>query len=264
MRGAWSTSNSRGGKALGAITVAAALTLALAAPGNAASVTVSGTVRCMTGAKVVGVWVQSTGGGSKFASRWAQPRAASVNGYSARVNSGSIELHVGCGGSTSEWDSDQWTPRARITSSRGLNALCSGRAGVFRKVTCAFPARPNSTARPNLFDGGNCTWYAAEKWRGASSRNPSWSGNALEWNENAAAQRWTVVGTPAPRSVVVFEPNIQGAHKTYGHVAWVHSVTYRSDGWYVNISEMNFTGFGRTSTRTVKHVPGMSYIWAPG
>ncbi len=254
----------RARNAVGVIAACTALALVTAAPASAATVTVSGTVRCMTGAKVVGVWVQSTGGGSKFATRWAQPGAGSVSGYSAKVNSGSVELHVGCGGETSEWDSDQWTPRARISSSRGLNALCSGRAGTFRRVTCAFPARPNSTVKPNGFVGGNCTWYAAEKWRGATARNPSWRGNALEWNDNAAAERWTVLGTPAPRSVVVFEPGIQKAHKIYGHVAWVQSVTYRPDGWYVNIAEMNFIGFNRTSTRTVKHVPGMSYIWAPG
>lgn len=232
--------------------------LSQASPAQAASVTVSGTVRCPSGAAVAGVWVQSTGGGSKFASRWAQPGAATVNGYSATVNSGMVELHVGCGGTSSSWGSDQWTPRISVSSSRNLNARCSGR------VTCAFPARPNTTEKGNTFYAGNCTWYAAVKWRAATGRYPSWYGNAKYWNDNAGAQGWTVLGAPAPRSVVVFEPGVQGAHPSAGHVAWVNSISYRSDGWYLNVSEMNFKGSGVISTRTVKHVSGMSYIWAPG
>jgi surface antigen len=248
------------------IALAALAMLALALPAAAdAAVTVSGTVRCATGAKVVGVWVQSSGGGSRFAERWGFPGNVSVNGYRATVNSGSVELHVGCGGEPSKWASDQWTPKVTVSASRNLNATCSGAAGTFARVTCSFPARPNLTApSTNTFAAGYCTWYAADKWRKATGKYPSWSGDAKYWNERAAAQHWTVIGIPAPRSVVVFEPGVQGANKTYGHVAWVNSVSYRSDGWYVNISEMNFAGFNVVSTRTVKHVSGMNYIWAPG
>lgn len=228
-------------------------------------VNVSGTVRCLTGAPVVGVWVQSSGGGSKFASRWGLPGAASVSGYNATVNSGSVELHVGCGGTPAKWDSDQWTPKVAVSASRNINAGCNGAKGSFRRVTCALPARPSVAATStNGFTPKNCTWYAAEKWRSATGKYPSWSGNAKEWNEHATAQKWTVTTVPAPRSVVVFEPGIQGAHKTLGHVAWVNSVSYKSDGWYVNVTEMNFTGSGAISTRTVKNVAGMNYIWAPG
>jgi len=214
---------------------------------------------------VVGIWVQSSGGGSRFASRWGYPGNAAVAGYSASVNSGAVELHVGCGGSPSKWASDQWTPRLTASASRNLNATCSGAAGTFGRIACSFPARPNLTAPSiNTFAEGNCTWYAADKWRRATGKYPSWSGDAKYWNEHAAAQHWTVTGAPAPRSVVVFEPGVQGASKIYGHVAWVNSISYRSDGWYVNVTEMNFTGSGQISSRTVKNVSGMSYIWAPG
>ncbi|HEY6731028.1 MAG TPA: CHAP domain-containing protein [Solirubrobacterales bacterium] len=253
----------RHGAALGLVV---SFTLAIAVsslPANAAAaITISGTVRCPSGAKVVGVWVQSSGGGSKFASRSGYPGNSTINGYSASVNPGSVELHIGCGGSEASWASDQYTTKVTASSSRNLNATCSGPAGTFRKVACAFPARPNLAApSTNTFAGGNCTWYAADKWRKATGKYPSWSGNAQYWNNNAKG--WTVTSVPAPRSVVVFEPGIQGASKD-GHVAWVESVSYRSDGWYLNVSEMNFTGFNRVSTRTVKHVSGMSYIWAPG
>jgi len=235
------------------------------ASASAAAITISGTVRCPSGAAVVGIWVQSSGGGSRFASRWGYPGNAAVAGYSASVNSGAVELHVGCGGSPSNWASDQWTPRLTASASRNLNATCSGAAGTFGRIACSLPARPNLTAPSiNTFAEGNCTWYAADKWRRATGKYPSWSGDAKYWNERAAAQHWTVTGAPAPRSVVVFEPGVQGASKIYGHVAWVNSISYRSDGWYVNVTEMNFTGSGQISSRTVKNVSGMSYIWAPG
>lgn len=251
--------------ALGFVATFVLAIVASSLPANAAAaITISGTVRCPAGAKVVGVWVQSSGGGSRFATRWGFPGYATVNGYSASVNPGTVELHVGCGGSEASWGSDQWTPRTAASASRNLNATCSGPAGTFRRVACAFPARPALSAPTrNMFAAGNCTWYAAEKWRAATGKFPSWSGNAKYWNNNAAPQGWTVTGAPAPRSVVVFEPGVQGASSA-GHVAWVSSISYRSDGWYLNVSEMNFKGFNVVSSRTVKHVSGMSYIWAPG
>lgn len=234
------------------------------ASAGAKSVTVSGVVRCPANAPVVGVWVKSSGGGSKFASLFIKAGKARSNGYSAKVGSGKVELHVGCGGSAESWDSDQWTKKMSISKSRALNAICGGDAGTFGKVTCSFPARPNKIDRPNTFAAGNCTWYAAEKWRGASGRNPSWMGNAKDWNNNASKERWTVLSTPAPRSVVVFEPGVQKADEEAGHVAWVKSVEYKNGSWYLNVSEMNFVAPGAVTPRTVKHVAGMSYIWAPG
>jgi len=251
-----------------ALGLVASFVLALAAsslPADAAAtITISGTVRCPSGAKVVGVWVQSSGGGSRFASRWGYPGNATVSGYAAAVNPGSIELHVGCGGSEASWASDQWTPKVTASAGRNLNAICSGPAGTSRKVACAFPARPNLAApSTNTFYAGNCTRYAADQWKKATGKFPSWRENAQYWNDNAARQGWTVTGAPAPRSVVVFEPGVQGASKD-GHVAWVNSISYRSDGWYLNVTEMNFAIRGGISSRTVKHVTGMNYIWAPG
>lgn len=231
---------------------------------EAAPVTVSGTVLCPTGMPVVGVWVQSSGGGSRFAKREPATSVTAMSVYSARVSSGAVELHVGCGGTPAKWGSDQWTAAIRVTRSRSLNATCTGRVGTFRRVACAFPARPNIAApTTNGFAKGNCTQYAADKWRAATGHYPSWRGHALAWNENAASQRWTVLSIPAARSVVVFEPGVQGSHPTFGHVAWVESVRRRSDGWYLTVSEMNFPVAGQVTSRTVKHVRGMSYIWAP-
>lgn len=173
-----------------------AATLALVGPvsAQATAVTVKGTVWCKTG-DVVGVWVQSTGGGSKFASRWALPGNARVSGYQATVNSGQVELHVGCGGSPSRWASDQYTTRATVGANRILNAYCTGAAGTFRQVTCSFPPRPNLTPVPSWwYPAGQCTYWAANQWKAATGKLPSWKGNAKDWDDNAAAQKWRVTG----------------------------------------------------------------------
>lgn len=63
---------------------------------------------------------------------------------------------------------------------------------------------------------------------------------------------------------MVFQPGVQGADRTYGHVAWVNSVERRADGRYINITEMNgAAGPWNWSSRTIKDVVGMSYILAP-
>ncbi|HET8813953.1 MAG TPA: CHAP domain-containing protein [Solirubrobacterales bacterium] len=247
-----------------ALAAVAACALSLsAAVADAAAITINGTVRCPSGTPVVGVWVQSSGGGSGFADRRAYPTNPSISGYKAAVNPGKVELHVGCGGEESDWDSDQWTPGFTVSASRKLNATCKGPAGTFKRRTCAFPARPKlEDPGINTFDEGFCTWYAADRWRKATRKYPTWSGNAWEWDDNAEDQGWTVTKAPAPRSVVVFEPGVQRA-SGLGHVAWVESISYRSNGWYLNVKEMNFPTFDVVSSRSVKHVPKMRYIWAP-
>jgi hypothetical protein len=150
--------------------IAVVLTLASAGvtSAEAAPVTVSGTVLCPAGAPVVGVWVQSTGGGSRFAKRAPATGASTMSTYSARVNSGAVKLHVGCGGTPANWASDQWTPRVTVSKSRTMNAICKGKAGTGR-VSCSFPANPGRAApTTNGFAKGNCTKYAADKWRTAS------------------------------------------------------------------------------------------------
>lgn len=74
----------------------------------------------------------------------------------------------------------------------------------------------------------------------------------------------------APRSVVVWEKGVTGNinYGSLGHVAWVESISYRSDGWYLTVTEMNvrrgtaIAGGARRSV--VKHASGMDYIHAPG
>ena len=65
--------------------------------------------------------------------------------------------------------------------------------------------------------------------------------------------------------MVVFQPGVAGAGPI-GHVAWVDSVTPRSDGTAIHVTEMNnvyYGGVGIFSDRDIMNVPGMSYILLP-
>lgn len=85
------------------LAAAAVVTGALvsATPANAA-VNVSGQVMCVSQANVVGVWIAAASGGSGWATR------TDVNGYTANYryslpNGGSYAVHVGCGGTSQNW-----------------------------------------------------------------------------------------------------------------------------------------------------------------
>ena len=77
-------------------------------PASAAT-TIHGTVQCVTGARMVGVWVSANSGGSGWAS-WT-PRSTSVANYSYTLPyGGTYHLNVGCGGSSGAWASSNSTP----------------------------------------------------------------------------------------------------------------------------------------------------------
>jgi surface antigen len=111
---------------------------------------------------------------------------------------------------------------------------------------------------------GQCTWGAKYKFWEVTKVYPAIYGNAKDYAKSAQKAGWTIVLDAQPRSIVVFQPGVQGADRTYGHVAWVDSVETRSDGLFVHISEMNGTkGVNNWDQRVVKDVVGMSYILAP-
>jgi hypothetical protein len=134
--------------------------------------------------------------------------------------------------------------------------------------TCGAAASPGRalglTRQTNIGDPGQCTWGAYDEFQLATGVYPALSGDAKDWATAARATHWTVVTGAQPRSIVVFQPGIQGADGLHGHVGWVESVERRSDGLYVHILEMNGpAGPYRWDRRVVKDVAGMSYILAP-
>jgi surface antigen len=117
---------------------------------------------------------------------------------------------------------------------------------------------------------GYCTWGAQEKVHDHTGYYiQALRGTAVNWANEAKTAGWTVVDDAQPRSIVVFSSAVAG--NPDGHVAWVDAV----NGKDVTITEMNYgpgataangyrtTGFHKFDTRTVKDVPGMSYILIP-
>jgi surface antigen len=119
------------------------------------------------------------------------------------------------------------------------------------------------TETRNTAPYGQCTWMAKEKFRVATGVFPGIYGNAKDWAASAQAAGWKVVLDAEARSIVVLQPGVHGAHRTFGHVGWVDSVEFRADGRYIHTTEMNAYGRGEVSHRTLKDVVGMSYILAP-
>ncbi|MCX6763957.1 MAG: LysM peptidoglycan-binding domain-containing protein [Candidatus Moranbacteria bacterium] len=85
------------------------------------------------------------------------------------------------------------------------------------------------------FPYGYCTWYVSQK------RYIPWGGNAGTWIYNAKAMGYATGRTPRPGAIMV------SSESWWGHVAIVESV---SSG-QITVSEMNYAGWGRKSTRTL-------------
>ncbi len=108
---------------------------------------------------------------------------------------------------------------------------------------------------PDRFDWGYCTWWVA------TQRWVPWSGNAIEWYDNAQAMGYAVGYEPVPGAILVRH---SATWSGYGHVAYVEWV----DGTTFGVSEMNVVGFGEVSWRTYDvesdPVPGLiGFIYWP-
>lgn len=91
----------------------------------------------------------------------------------------------------------------------------------------------------NTYTYGYCTWYV-KNMRGSTL--PNGLGNANTWYSRAASMGMAVGSTPKAGAVGT---TTRGA---LGHVVYVHSVN--SDGT-INISDMNYQGWGQVTYRTV-------------
>jgi surface antigen/LysM repeat protein len=86
------------------------------------------------------------------------------------------------------------------------------------------------------FPYGYCTWYVAQK------RYVPWGGNAGAWLYNAKSAGYATGRAPRAGAIVVTTEN-----RYYGHVAIVEKVS----GDTITISEMNYVGYAKRSTRTL-------------
>jgi hypothetical protein len=134
------------------------MTLPLTIPAARAStqtITLSGTVTCVPH-NVEGVWIEVGTGNSGWATITAKANTVATTSYRRTFTVAlptNIRLHVGCGGTPSNWWSDNRTPSSSrtigtITGSRsGLNARCNDGAVAFW-----------GAAGPPAADNMRCTW----------------------------------------------------------------------------------------------------------
>lgn len=99
----------------------------------------------------------------------------------------------------------------------------------------------------NRFPYGYCTYYVA------SRRSVTWRGNAGAWLSNARAQGYATGYSPRAGAIIVTNES------PVGHVGIVESVSGNS----IRITEMNYAGFGRVSSRTISASSGVikGYIY---
>ena len=82
---------------------------------------------------MVGIWVESSGGGSRWASFSRRSNAPWVANYSTALSTrtpSKIRLHVGCGGSPSNWWSNNRSSYYSRSSSTNLSFICREAAGI--------------------------------------------------------------------------------------------------------------------------------------
>lgn len=98
--------------------VIALLMAASASPAGAAT-SVAGSVSCVSGRSVVGVWIKAEKGGSGWAKRTG---SGSTQRYSYSLpKGGRYQVHVGCGGSAKKWATNN---KSSYVSGRSNSFTC--------------------------------------------------------------------------------------------------------------------------------------------
>lgn len=95
----------------------------------------------------------------------------------------------------------------------------------------------------NGYAYGYCTWHAANRRAAVGRPIPNNWGNATTWDEGARAMGLRVDQVPEVGAIL----QTDGGWGGYGHVAFVEQVN--PDGGWV-ISEMNYVGWGKVSSRS--------------
>lgn len=116
-------------------------------------------------------------------------------------------------------------------------------------VMVSFVAVPREV---DAYAACNCTRWAWSKRRDL----PLTLGNARTWAVRARAAGFPVDGKPRVGDIIVLAPGVQGAHRRYGHVAYVVAV----NGGTVQVTEMNGGRGCRVRGDTFRVGRGVSFI----
>lgn len=232
--------------------IAALMVLAVSASAASAATSyqIRGTVVCPSGQSVVGVWVNSSGGGSGWAGWTPYPGRPHVARYLRKFTTNlasNVSLNVGCGGTRARWSTSNRTPSIRIAT--GSILFMNTRCNTTTK-TCAFSPLVSTPAAPATnpaFDAtlgdprhngiGWGTYRAAEFWKTMTGRYPNWGGDAGDWDDNAKKLGWRIEGVPFPDSLAVWQP---GTASKWGHVGYVSDVQVTNGVLQMKIYDRNW------------------------
>jgi hypothetical protein len=124
----------RSGRIVLLVVIQIAALVMTAASASAATHSISGSVACENGGTVTGVWVQSSAGGSRWADYSRRSGAPWIANYSTSItvsaSATNVELHIGCGGSTTTWGSSNKTSATSVSGSRVFSARCNDVKGT--------------------------------------------------------------------------------------------------------------------------------------
>jgi surface antigen/LysM repeat protein len=129
-------------------------------------------------------------------------------------------------------DGEKEVPRPTVQSSQSGLGIA---ARPYQSFETSGKTVGGATGGGHRFPYGYCTWYVA------SRKNIPWGGNAGTWLYHAKAAGYATGKAPRPGSIMV------SSESWWGHVAIVESVS----GGSFTISEMNYRGWGKKSTRTI-------------
>ena len=123
-----------------------------------------------------------------------------------------------------------------------------------------------STITTNTYPAGQCTWWANERYHQLTGVYVPWAADAHGWLAGAQAHGWDWSALPPSgiASIIVLQPGVQGADRTFGHVGAVESIN--SDGSVVT-SDLNWgltlAEKATTQTITFRLGAGVDFIWDP-
>lgn len=127
-------------------------------------------------------------------------------------------------------------PTPAPASATGTQLATAYRSSSYGYASATSSYRVDSRAGGgHRFPYGYCTWYVAQR------KYVPWGGNAGSWLVNARASGKATGRTPKAGAIIVT------GESRWGHVGIVEKV----NGNTVTISEMNYAGFGKKSTRTI-------------
>lgn len=127
-------------------------------------------------------------------------------------------------------------PKPVVPSGLERRPYATSTGGTATDISSGFRTLDGKAGKGHRFPYGYCTWFVAQK------RYVPWSGNAGTWLYKAKAMGYKTGRAPAVGSIVVTTEN-----RFYGHVALVEKVS----GGNITVSEMNYTGWAKTSRRTL-------------